>query len=151
MFQGHSICSVDNKSRIILPAKFRKYINLEADNKFTITRGIDKCLLMYPNEEWQKVQSDLLKYDPLDTVQRHFVREFLLNVNEVELDAQYRMLVPIELLHFAEIKKDALVIGILDKIEIWSPEVKKKYDDSQNDSYEVIAQKVSELSKNRNV
>ena len=69
----------------------------------------------------------------------------------MELDAQYRMLIPTELLQFADIKKDALVIGILDKIEIWSPEIKKKYDDSQNDSYEVIAQKVSELSKNRNV
>lgn len=151
MFQGHSICSIDNKSRIILPAKFRKYINPEANNKFIITRGIDQCLLMYPLDEWLKVQSALLNYNPLDAKQRHFVREFLLTVNEVELDSQNRILIPTQLLEFAELTKEAMVIGILDKLEIWSPEIKKKYDDSQNESYEDVAQNVSEIFMKRNV
>ncbi len=56
MFQGHSPCNLDAKSRLILPAKFRKYIKPEADNKLILTRGMDECLLFYPQIEWEKLK-----------------------------------------------------------------------------------------------
>ncbi len=151
MFQGHSICSIDNKSRIILPAKFRKYIKPEADNKLIITRGMDQCLLVYPQDEWEKVKTALTNYNPFNAKQRFFVRQFLLMVNEVELDSQYRVLIPPQLIEFANLKKEAMVLGLLDKLEIWDPEIKNKYDESQNESYEDVAQNVSEIFMKKNV
>jgi MraZ protein len=145
MFQGHSICTLDAKSRLILPAKFRKYIKPEADNKLIITRGMDECLLLYPLDEWEKVKTALSVHNPFNSEQRNFIRQFLMYVNEVELDAQNRLLIPQQLLDFAKLNKEVMVLGLLDKMEIWNPEIKQKYDSAQTQSYEEIAEKVSEL------
>ena len=145
MFQGHSICSLDAKSRLILPAKFRKYIKPEADNKLILTRGMDECLLVYPLDEWEKVKSGLLNYNPFNAEQRSFIRTFLELVNECELDSQNRILIPTQLMNFAKLKKEVVVLGLLDKMEIWDPEVKERYNSSMPQSYEEIAEKVSEI------
>ena len=74
MFQGHSNCNIDAKSRLILPAKFRKYIKPEADNKLILTRGMDECLLVYPLDEWEKVKTGLTRYNQFNSEQRFFIR-----------------------------------------------------------------------------
>ncbi|MDZ4712475.1 MAG: division/cell wall cluster transcriptional repressor MraZ [bacterium] len=145
MFQGHSLCNLDSKSRIILPAKFRKYIKPEADNKVVLTRGMDECLLVYPLDEWEKVKTGLTRYNQFNTDQRFFIRQFLNFVNECELDSQNRILIPPQLLDFAKLKKEVVVLGLLDKMEIWDPEIKDSYDKSMSKSYEEIAEKVSEI------
>ena len=145
MFTGHSICSLDAKSRIILPAKFRKYIKPEAENKLILTRGMDKCLLVYPQDEWQKVAAGLTRYNQFNSEQRFFIRQFLNFVNECELDSQNRILIPPQLVQFANLKKDVTVLGQLNKMEIWDPEIKEEYDNSMPNSYEEIAEKVSEI------
>lgn len=145
MFTGHSVCSLDAKSRIILPAKFRKYIKPEADNKLILTRGMDECLLVYPQDEWQKVMAGLSGYNQFNSDQRFFIRQFLNFVNECELDSQNRILIPPQLVQFAKLKKDVTVLGQLDKLEIWDPEITERYDNSMPSSYEEIAEKVSEI------
>ncbi|MBK6771416.1 MAG: division/cell wall cluster transcriptional repressor MraZ [Ignavibacteria bacterium] len=145
MFQGHSNCNIDAKSRLILPAKFRKYIKPEADNKLILTRGMDECLLVYPLDEWEKVKTGLTRYNQFNSDQRFFIRQFLNYVNECELDSQNRIVIPPQLLQFAKLKKEVTVLGLLDKMEIWDPEVKQSYDNSMTKSYEEIAEKVSEI------
>ncbi|MBS1551529.1 MAG: division/cell wall cluster transcriptional repressor MraZ [Bacteroidetes bacterium] len=145
MFQGHSNCSIDAKSRLILPAKFRKYIKPEADNKLILTRGMDECLLVYPLDEWEKVKTGLTRYNQFNSDQRFFIRQFLNFVNECELDSQNRIVIPPQLLQFAKLKKEVIVLGLLDKMEIWNPEIKNAYDSSMTKSYEEIAEKVSEI------
>jgi MraZ protein len=145
MFQGHSICFLDAKARLSLPAKFRKYISPEANNKLVVTRGMDKCLLVYPQDEWEKVKNSLLVYNAFNADQRYFVRQFLMFVNECELDSHNRILIPQQLLEYASLKKEVIVMGLLNQLEIWDPDVKAKYDSSQVESYEEIAQKVSEI------
>lgn len=145
MFQGHSICSIDAKSRLILPAKFRKYIKPEADNKIILTRGMDECLLVYPLDEWEKVKNGLTRYNSFNSDQRFFVRQFLAFVNECELDSQNRIVIPSQLIDFAKLKKEVIVLGLLDKLEIWDPKIKERYDNSMTKSYEEIAEKVSEI------
>ncbi len=145
MFQGHSLCSLDAKSRLILPAKFRKYIKPEADNKLILTRGMDECLLVYPLDEWEKVKNGLTRYNQFNSDQRFFIRQFLYFVNECELDSQNRILIPTQLIQFAKLKKDVTVVGLLDKMEIWDPEIKERYDNSMAKSYEEIAEKVSDI------
>ena len=145
MFQGHSVCSLDAKSRLMLPTKFRKFMKPEADNKLVLTRGLDECLLMYPLDEWEKVKSGLTGYNQFNSEQRFFIRQFLFLANEVELDSQNRILIPTQLIQFAKLNKEVVVLGLLDKMEIWDPEIKKNYDNSMSRSYEEIAEKVSDI------
>jgi MraZ protein len=117
----------------------------EADNKLVLTRGMDECLLMYPLDEWEKVKAGLSSYNQFNSEQRFFIRQFLSLVNEVELDSQNRILIPPQLMQFAKLKKEVFVLGLLDKMEIWDPEIKQNYDNSMSKSYEEIAEKVSEI------
>jgi MraZ protein len=146
MFQGHALSNLDDKSRLILPAKFRKFISPDADNKVIITKGFDECLLLYPKNEWDIVIKGVSRYNQFNPEQRNFIREFLMHVNECELDSQNRILIPPQLSTFAKIKKQVLVLGLIDKIELWDPEVKEKYTSSMKKSYEEIAEKISEMN-----
>jgi len=150
MFQGHSVCNLDAKSRLILPAKFRKFIKPEAGNKLVLTRGMDECLLVYPLDEWDKVKTGLTKYNQFNSDQRFFIRQFLNYVNECELDSQSRIVIPPQLMQFAKLKKEIIVLGLLDKMEIWDPEIKSSYENSVTRSYEDIAEKVSEIINSAN-
>lgn len=145
MFHGHSVCTLDAKSRLMLPTKFRKNIKPEADNKLVLTRGFDDCILMYPFDEWVKVESKLKGYNEYNPEERFYVRQFMVMVNEVELDSQNRILIPAQLIEFAKLKKEIIVVGMLDKMEIWDPEIKKNYDNSMSKSYEEIAEKAMDL------
>lgn len=149
MFQGHSVCSLDAKSRLVLPSKFRKYIKTEANNKLILTRGMDECILVYPQDEWEKVEAVLSNYNVFNAEQRFFIRQFIKFVNECELDSANRILLPSQLIDFAHIKKEVVVLGMLDKIEIWDPDTMKAYDDKRYGTYEDIAQKVSETILNK--
>ncbi|MBS1516918.1 MAG: division/cell wall cluster transcriptional repressor MraZ [Bacteroidetes bacterium] len=144
MFQGHSICSLDAKSRLILPAKFRKYIKPEAGNKLVLTKGMDECIVAYPQDEWEKLKSSMLRFNQFNAEDRYFLRIFLEFANECELDSQNRILIPQQLIEISGLKKEVIVLGVLDKIEIWDPERKSRYDKSMPSTYEEIAQKVSQ-------
>jgi MraZ protein len=95
--------------------------------------------------EWKKVMEGLSRYNQFNSDQRFFIRQFLNFVNECELDSQNRILIPPQLVQFAKLKKDVTVLGQLDKMEIWDPEIKERYDNSMPSSYEEIAEKVSEI------
>lgn len=149
MFQGHATCNLDAKSRLMIPAKFRKYMKPEADNKLILTRGMDKCLLVYPLDEWDKVKNALSGYNSFNRDQRYFVREFFMYVNECELDSQNRILIPPQLMEYAGLQKEIVMLGLMDKMEIWNPKTKEEYDKSQTQTYEEIAEKVSEIIEAR--
>lgn len=150
MFQGHVILSLDNKSRFILPAKFRKYIKPEADNKLIVTRGLDDCLLLYPLDEWEKLTAGLVNYNQFNAEQRNFIRQFFMFVHECELDSQNRVLIPPQLIEFGKLQKEIMIIGLIDKMEIWNPSTKSEYDKNQNYSFEEVAEKVSEILRTNN-
>lgn len=145
MFQGHATCNLDVKSRLMIPAKFRKYMKPEADNKLILTRGMENCVLVYPQDEWEKVKIALSGYNSFNKDQRFFIREFFMYVNECELDSQNRILIPPQLKEYAQLDKEVVMLGLMDKMEIWNPKLKDEYDKSQTQSYEEIAEKVSEI------
>ena len=144
MFQGHSICSLDTKSRIIIPAKFRKYIKPEANNKLIITRGMEGCILVYPLNEWEKLTNGLSKLNVFDPKKRFFMREFMKYVNECELDSQNRILIPTQLVNYAKLNGEIVILGMLDKLEIWDPKTYEEYENKQDVSYEEVAKSISE-------
>lgn len=140
MFIGEYQHSLDSKNRIIVPAKLREGLG----NKFVITKGLDGCLYAYPLEEW-RILEDKLKTLPLTNKDaRTFVRFFFSGACEVELDKQFRGLIPQNLKEYAKIEKDIVSIGVLSRVEIWSKEMWENYNDLNVD-FDYIAEKMNDL------
>lgn len=141
-FKGSHIYSVDNKGRINLPAKLRKYVSGEVNDTFVVTRGFEKCLFVYPLDEWNKLEQRLRQLSSYNPQDRLFMRVLLEHATETQLDGQARITVPQQLLKYAEIENEVRIIGALDKIELWKSKVYEEYLASQSESYESIAAKV---------
>ena len=139
MFKGEYNHTIDEKGRLIIPAKFRE----ELGNECVVTRGLDGCLFGYNNSEWQ-VFEDKLRALPLTNKDaRQFQRFMLAGAASVEIDKQGRILLPQVLRTFAGLDKDVVLIGVAGRIEIWS---KDKYEEaSAVDDMEAIAEKMSDL------
>ncbi|MBC8588505.1 division/cell wall cluster transcriptional repressor MraZ [Paratissierella segnis] len=141
MFIGEYQHTLDDKSRIIIPSKFREDLGYE----FVMTKGLDNCLFVYPKNEW-KILEEKLKALPLTSRDaRAFVRFFFSGATECILDKQGRAIVPVNLREHARINKDAIIIGVSTRIEIWGKEEWESYNNDENLSYEAIAEKMAEL------
>ena len=134
--------SVDEKGRVNLPSKLRKYVSPEANETFVITRGFEKCLFVYPVDEWNKLEDNLRNLSGYDPEHRLFIRALLELASESQLDAQARLSIPQELREYASIQDAVRIIGTLDKIELWNPQVYDDYKNTQPESYESIAARV---------
>ncbi len=141
-FKGSYVYAVDDKGRVSLPAKLRKYVSPEANETFVLTRGFEQCLFVYPVDEWNRLEQNLRSLSNYDPEHRRFVRTLLELASECQLDGQARLSIPQELREYAGISGEVRVIGTLDKIELWDPQTYEKYKKSQADSYENIAAKV---------
>ncbi len=116
MFMGEYSHSVDAKGRIIMPAKFREQLG----DSFVVTKGLDGCLFVYPKEEWALIEERFREH-PLTTKDaRKFTRFFFAGAAECEIDKQGRVLVPTVLREFAGLEKDVVMVGVLNRIEMWS-------------------------------
>ncbi len=141
-FKGSYIYAVDEKGRVSIPARMRKYLSPEANETFVITRGTDTCLFLFPLDEWEKLEKKLKELNTFNPQHRFLVRILLMWAVEVTLDNQSRVMIPKNLLEFAKIDKEALIIGALDRIEIWNPSIFQEYVNSQPESYESIVEKI---------
>ena len=141
-FKGSYNYSVDNKGRVNLPAKLRKYVSPDAGDNFVVTRGFEKCLFVYPIDEWNKLEQKLRNLSSYDMQHRRFMRELLELAHETQLDAQARLSIPQELREYAEIQNEVRIIGTLDKIEVWNPKVYEEYKNNHPETYENVAEKV---------
>lgn len=141
MFIGEHQHSLDEKGRIIIPSKFRADLGLE----FVMTKGLDNCLFVYPKSEWE-ILEEKLKTLPLTSKDaRAFVRFFFSGASESTLDKQGRVLIPANLREHSRLDKDAVIIGVSTRIEIWSKDHWDNYIDEDNLSYESIAESMAEL------
>ncbi len=118
MFMGEYNHTIDAKGRLIIPSKFRESLG----DTFVVTKGLDGCLFVYDNEEWNAFEEKLKSLPITNKEARQFVRFFLAGAAEVEVDKQGRILVPNILREFAQISKDVVLIGVASRIEIWSKE-----------------------------
>ena len=118
MFMGEYNHTIDAKGRLIIPSKFRESLG----DEFVVTKGMDGCLFVYDNEEWKKFEEKLLSLPMMDKQVRQFTRYFLAGAASVEVDKQGRILIPSVLREFADITKDAVLVGVGSSIEIWSRE-----------------------------
>ena len=145
MFYGEYIHTIDRKGRLILPARFRDVSKENGIEKFFITRGLDKCIFMFSADEW-RLQEQKFKNLPFTKQEaRSFNRLFFSGAVDVMPDRQGRFIVPQYLKDFASIKRETVVIGISNRIEIWDSKLWKEFYTNSNESFERIAENMVNL------
>ena len=117
MFMNEYSHTIDSKGRMILPAKFRE----ELGNSFVLAPGLDTCLCIYPRERWDDLIARLQKLPFTNHKVRKIMRHLIGRGTEMECDKQGRILIPQHLRTFAQLKKDAVIVGTGSIIEIWDP------------------------------
>jgi len=144
MFYGEYQHGIDRKGRLILPARFRDICKEYAIEKFFITRGLDQCVFMFPEEEW-KLQEKKFKSMPFTKQEaRRFNRLFFSGAAEVIPDRQGRFIIPSYLKRYADIKKEAVVIGVANRIEIWDIRIWGDFYQKCSGTFEQIAENMIE-------
>ena len=140
MFMGTTNNSIDDKNRMIVPAKLRGGLG----NRCILTKGLDRCLYIYTAEAWDAQMEKIAKLPESDPKVRAFIRHFCANAEECELDKQGRIVIPQELKAYAQIEKELVTMGAMSRIEIWSKEV---WDDPDSYPCEEDNDFISQLTK----
>ena len=135
MLIGEYEHSLDVKGRLILPAKIRE----DMGDKFIVTKGLDGCLFGFSQNEWTNFEEKLKTLPLTNKNARDFVRFFLSGATECEIDKQGRFLITSNLREYATLEKDAIIIGVGTRIEIWNREKWKSYNSDENISADEIA------------
>ncbi len=141
MFIGEYQHTIDPKGRVIMPAKFRESLG----EKFVVTKGLDHCLFVYPNEEWAIFEEKLRSLPLTSKDARAFIRFFFAGASECELDKQGRILIQSNLREYAKLEKDLVIIGVSTRVEIWSRTMWDDYNDAANLDHDSIVERMAEL------
>lgn len=136
MLMGEFQHNIDAKGRIIIPAKLREDLGA----KFVITRGLEGCVFGYPLENWEKIQEKLKQLPLAKKEARAFTRFFYSAAAEAEIDKQGRINIPSTLVDYASLEKECLVLGVSDRIEIWSKTKWESVSSEIEESFEEIAE-----------
>ena len=137
MFMGEYHHSIDDKGRLIIPAKFRS----ELGDKFIITRGIESCLFAYPEKRWEEIVHKLESLPFTKKDARNFTRFFLSGATVAEFDKQGRVNITSPLIKYASIEKECIIIGTGDRLEIWS-------EDAWNNFFNSASINMSDIAEN---
>lgn len=141
MLIGEFRHNIDEKKRVAVPSKFRKELGRTA----VVTRGLDKCLFVYPVKEWEKVAEKLSSLPMGQPDNRNFARLFLAGAVDVSLDSLGRILIPDYLKSFAGLKEKVVIAGVYKKLEIWDEEAWESYKNKIEKDTDVLAEKLGEV------
>lgn len=142
MFMGEYQHSIDDKGRMIIPAKFRDLLG----TSFVVTRGLDQCLFIYPMQEWQVLEQKLKALPLMKSDARAFTRFFFSGATECEWDKQGRVNLPANLRQYAKLEKDCVVLGVSNRVEIWSKDTWEQYFQQSEDTFNEIAEKLVDFN-----
>lgn len=145
MFYGEYLHTIDRKGRLILPAKFRESAKSNFIDKFFINRGLDKCLFMFSEEEWHSQEQRFKSLSITKQQARTFNRLYFSGAVEVIADKQGRILIPQFLKDFAGIKRDVMIIGVSNRIEIWAKEKWQEFYGNNQPIFEEIAERLMDI------
>lgn len=134
LLMGEYHHTIDEKGRITIPSKVR----YELGESFVVTRGLDHCLYVYPKQEWENI---IAKYQKLPNTKdaRNFMRFFLSGAATCEFDKQGRINIQSSLIHYAELKKECIIVGVSDHLEIWSQELWQQLLDENEENFSSMA------------
>lgn len=144
MFRGQFEHAVDGKGRLSIPSKFREILSTNFDERLIIT-NFDGCLWAYPMAEWQKVEDKVAQLPQMRDEVKAFQRVFISAAVECSIDGSGRILLPPSLRKYAGISKDVVLVGMTNRVEIWSSEKwKQKLEESQK-RLEMMGDKLADL------
>lgn len=141
MLLGEYNHTIDEKSRIIVPSKFRD----DLGSAFVVTKGFDSCLFVFSNSEWQNFETQLKSLPLTNESARKFVRYFAAGATECTVDKQGRVLIPANLKEYAGLRKDIVITGVSTRAEIWDKEKWDNYTSVENIDLNEIASHMSEF------
>ncbi len=141
-FIGEFECKVDPKGRVMVPAGLKKQLSPEALDKFVVNRGFEKCLVLYPSNEWTRISAEVNKLNLYNKKNRDFARYFFRGATELTMDAAGRVLLPKALLEYAGVESDLVLFAYSNRIELWS---KANYDNLLTDEPEDFASLAEEV------
>ena len=143
VFLGEYEVTFDAKGRFLLPVGIKKQLPEDAGDKFVIARGFEKCLTLYPKKNWEPIMAELIKVNDYKAENREFLRYFTMGAAEMELDSAGRLLVPPNLKTYAALERDAVLVSVINKIEIWDKSKYQQFFDSFSlEKYSDLAEKV---------
>ena len=141
MLLGEYRHNLDTKGRMAVPAKFRESLTAGA----IITRGIDSCLFVFTNSDWEELVKKLIALPIAQANSRAFVRLMLAGATDVSLDNQGRILIPDYLRKYANLKKEVVAAGLYNRFEIWDSVEWNAYKTKTESTSEIISEKLGEL------
>jgi len=141
MLIGEYQHSIDPKKRLAVPSKFRG----ELKNKVVVTRGLDKCLFVYPMKVWEELASKLGTLPVGEAATRSFIRLMLAGATDVEVDKQGRILIPDYLKVYAGLNKNVIVAGVYNRLEIWDEKKWEIYKKNAEKNTDEIAEQLGKL------
>lgn len=141
MYIGEYTHSIDNKGRVIMPSLFREELGMS----FYVTKGMEGCIFVYDKESWKLLEEKTKQLRLTSKKARQFERIFYAPARELEFDKQGRIVIPQNLREYAGINKEATIIGVSSRIEIWDKERYEEYISSQEMDYENIIEDFEEL------
>ena len=121
LLSGEYECKLDPKGRLVLPAKVKGNLPDESGNQLVLVRGFEPCLVLYPRAAWRVIHEKVMALDEFNEGYRQFQRKFFRGMTEVELDSISRFMLPRSMLRYAGIEKEAIVVGLGNRCEIWDP------------------------------
>lgn len=146
-FIGEYAYSLDSKGRVNIPAKFRQSLSADSQNTFVITRGLDPCIWVYPLEQWKEIENNLRNLSSVKNIHRTFVRDTARYASPSTYDKQGRITLSPSLIEYSGLDKDVLIIGMVNKMEIWNPSHLDKTDKEtikiDPTAYDELAEKIT--------
>ncbi len=143
MFRGRYEHAIDDKGRLSIPVKFREILKRRKEKELVLT-DFDTCLVAYPLKEWQQFEEKIRTQSSFRKELRDFLRLFYSGATESALDSQGRILIPPQLRERAGLTRDVVIVGVLNKIEIWSKERWERFVAQSGGTFEQIAAKLAE-------
>ena len=145
-FIGEYKYALDSKGRINIPSKFRQCLSLDNQETFILSRGLDPCIYVYPLVVWQEIEDNIRKLSSISKTNRLFIRDIVRYASPTKYDKQGRISLTQSLINYSMLKKEILIIGVVNKIEIWNPEVLRELEKSNQNidrsSYEDLSDKI---------
>ena len=140
-FTSEYECKLDAKGRMVLPAKIKSNLPEASGNELVIRRGFEPCLVIYPKLEYKKIFSKVTGLSEFNAENRKLQRNFFRGNSEVELDSTGRFLIPKSMIRFADLKKDVIVVGMGNRVEVWDPELYEEYLIKDQSEFSDLAEK----------
>ncbi len=144
-FIGEFDCKLDAKGRLMLPSSLRKQLDPAAQESFVMNRGFEKCLVLYPKNDWKYISEEVNKLNQYVKKNREFTRYFYRGATELALDGTGRLLFPKRLFDYAGVQKEVVLFAHGNKIEIWD---KEAYDNLLTDEPDEFASLAEEVMGN---